>query len=42
MEISPDDVVEQLHAPQGGAEVEVQVLDSKAKAGANSGGAPTC
>ena len=38
MEISPDDVVEQLHAPQGGAEVEVQALDPKQKLVPTPGG----
>jgi len=38
MEISPDDVVEQLRAPQGGAEVEVQVLDPKQKLVPTPGG----
>ena len=31
MEVCPDDVVGQLRAPRGGAEVEVQVLDRKQK-----------
>ena len=29
LEISPDDAVEKLHAPQGGAEVQVHVLNPK-------------
>ena len=42
LEICPNDVVEKLHAPQGGAEVQVHVSESETTSGANSGGDSPC
>ena len=42
LEISPDDAVEKLHAPQGGAEVQIHVLNPKQPVVPTPRGDPPC